>query len=356
LVEFPAGFDLSMPGDLILSGSGGGVLLSNVCIDIGGDVTDTATDGYSFITADASATTRFGGRTLLDKFGALMLRGIGEAGATFAFDGDCVVTNTAKLMLESAVTNAPWPGPGVRLTVGGELLVAAASGVYPVVFCSETTNALPVCVSARNLTVLPGGVVGADSAGYAGGNLPAGIKYGFGPGGGKQYGGGGYGGKGGDRNATGQGGAIYGEQTVPLMPGSGGGTWHNGNGNYGGAGGGVIWLEVARRLVLDGTISANGENRANYAAGGSGGSIYIRCTHFSGTGRLQAAGGYARLAGDGSGSGGGGRIAVWRQTHTFNGTAEQPTAGAAYLEECRGDPGTLYWGTIPAGGTVLLVR
>jgi hypothetical protein len=265
-----------------------------------------------------------------------------------------VVTNTAKLMLESAVTNAPWPGPGTRLTVGGELLVAAASGVYLVV-CSETTNALPPLVSTRNLTVLSNGVISADSAGYSGGNLPAGIPGGFGPGAGKQYGGGGHGGKGGERSA-GQGGAIYGEQTVPLMPGSGGGTWNNGNGNYGGAGGGVVWLEVARRLVVDGTISANGEGRGNYAAGGSGGSIYIRCTHFSGTGHLQADGGDAHLTKDGSGSGGGGRIAVWRTTHTFAGTAEQPAPGSAYLETRMGGPGTIYWGDIPAGGTVLVIR
>jgi len=142
-----------------------------------------------------------------------------------------------------------------------------------------------------------------------------------------------------------------------LMPGSGGGTWNNGNGNYGGAGGGVIWLEVARRLVVDGTISANGGgNSGNYAGGGSGGSLYIRCTHLEGQGTLQADGGDAHLTKDGSGSGGGGRIAVWRTTHTFAGTAEQPAPGSAYLETRMGGPGTIYWGDIPAGGTVLVIR
>lgn len=355
MAEFPSGFELSLAGDLVIAGTGGGLSLSNALFEVGGDVIDTAPDGYSFVTADAALAPHFGGCVLLNKFGALTLRTVGDTPVTLGINNDYVVTNSAKLYIDSAVTNMTWFGPGTRLAIGGEMIIASNSSVYPSIYYSKITNALPVSISARTLTILPGGVLSADSAGYAGGDRPAGITSGYGPGGGKQYGGGGYGGAGGG-TAAGQGGIGYGVETLPLLPGSGGGTWWNNNGDYGGAGGGAIWLEVADRLLLSGIISANGGTMANYGAGGAGGSITIRCTHFAGTGLLQANGGSARVAGDGSGSGGGGRIAVWRQKHTFSGTAAQPAAGAAYLESRRGEPGTIYWGLIPPNGTLIMIR
>ncbi|NLL83185.1 MAG: hypothetical protein GX230_02950, partial [Lentisphaerae bacterium] len=138
--------------------------------------------------------------------------------------------------------------------------------------------------------------------------------------------------------------------------GSGGGTWNNGNGDYGGTGGGVVWLEAERRLLVDGTVSANGASMANYSGGGAGGSVYLRGAYFDGGGIIRANGGNGRTAGNGSGSGGGGRVAIWRRTHGFTGTAEQPVAGDTYSVGYRGEPGTIYWGDIPAQGTILLLR
>jgi hypothetical protein len=96
------------------------------------------------------------------------------------------------------------------------------------------------------------------------------------------------------------------------MPGSGGGGGWNGPG---GAGGGVVRIDASGAIVQDGTISANGESRAavGYPGGGAGGSIFVNCAAFSGSGTNQANGGAAN-AGDSvnaGGGGGGGRIAIW---------------------------------------------
>ena len=63
------------------------------------------------------------------------------------------------------------------------------------------------------------------------------------------------------------------------MYGSGGCT------SRGGIGGGILRLDVANLLVVDGYIRANSLDLAGYRAGvsgGSGGSIYIRAGNFTG--------------------------------------------------------------------------
>ena len=119
----------------------------------------------------------------------------------------------------------------------------------------------------------------------------------------------GHGGQGGS-----DGGAPYGSVYKPLQLGSGGG---NGDGIGGNGGGQIMWI-VAKRLELNGLISARGKNSSGgNAGGGSGGSIYIQTTNMTGHGEISVQGG----AGSGRGGGGsGGRVAIhcrWR--YTFGG-------------------------------------
>lgn len=90
----------------------------------------------------------------------------------------------------------------------------------------------------------------------------------------------------------------YGCATNPMNLGSGG-AYVIADGNAGGA----LILDVAEKVRVDGTLSANGET-ATYG-GGSGGSIWIRCATLEGSGVISANGGT-------SGSGGGAEAGAFR--------------------------------------------
>jgi len=353
LAGFPDGFVIDIPGDLTISGSGGGLMASNPLINVAGDYRDTAVEGHSLIADPAGGIMNVAGSLLVSGYGERRLAASTVQGQVFSFKTGIIVTNGATMGLRSTVVEGIRPGPAATLASGGGLTVAANARLLPRALCTTITNAIPFLIKARDIHVLAGGTVASDATGFPGGDLPKGITSGYGPGGGKQYGGGGYGGRGGYG-----GGDAYGAEQykTPLLPGSGGGTWNNGNGDYGGTGGGVVWLEAERRLLVDGTVSANGASMANYSGGGAGGSVYLRGAYFDGGGIIRANGGNGRTAGNGSGSGGGGRVAIWRRTHGFTGTAEQPVAGDTYSVGYRGEPGTIYWGDIPAQGTILLLR
>jgi hypothetical protein len=96
---------------------------------------------------------------------------------------------------------------------------------------------------------------------------------------------------------------IYGSLTDPVGLGSGGSIGCNGS-YRGGDGGG--WVAIyATNIVLNGTITANGEGGFGCLAGsGSGGSVNIRTNTLSGTGTIKANGGASEVGG------GGGRIAI----------------------------------------------
>jgi hypothetical protein len=112
----------------------------------------------------------------------------------------------------------------------------------------------------------------------------------------------GHGGKGQDWSYT-SGGLPYGSATQPVTLGSGGGD------GYGGSGGGAVRLSVGGSLLLDGTITANGNPPGGGGddGGGSGGSIWLTADSLAGAGWLTADGG-ASISG---GNGAGGRIAVY---------------------------------------------
>ncbi|KAK3160574.1 hypothetical protein QOZ80_1BG0061360 [Eleusine coracana subsp. coracana] len=73
--------------------------------------------------------------------------------------------------------------------------------------------------------------------------------------------------------------------------------------DYGGAGGGIVWL-FAKDLLMNGTVLADGGASSEKGGGGSGGSIYIKAATMHGGGKISASGG------DGLAGGGGGRVSI----------------------------------------------
>ena len=115
-------------------------------------------------------------------------------------------------------------------------------------------------------------------------------------------------------------------------------------GGLGGIGGGAIRI-YSRRTIVDGTMSANGQDapvggQRSGCGGGSGGSIWITCDELDGYGSIQARGGSGSSGVAGGGSGG--RIAIcYRNIHNYNGTfsvrggpgIEAGASGTVYLEQ-----------------------
>ena len=104
---------------------------------------------------------------------------------------------------------------------------------------------------------------------------------------------------------------AYGSAFAVAQPGS----WGGGDPNTRGRGGGFLKI-YARKLIIDGTVQANGERAQQNDGGGSGGGISMDCFEIDGDGRVEASGGM----GSGKGGGGsGGRIAVHFQHGSFGG-------------------------------------
>jgi len=263
--------------------------------------------------------------------------------------GGITVTNGATLTIASGPTNGAWPECGAAVAAAGDITVAAGSWIVPV---SDPYNGGSVRFRMTNLAVAAGGGFNADARGYAGGKS-APPYYGYGPGGGwcdwSYPSGGGYGGIGG-RPYTVNGtnfGSVYGSASMPLQPGSGGaGNTGGGLIRVGGAGGGLIWIEATNRVVIEGILTANGQNGRTYSAGGSGGAILILCKTISGSGMLSANGGNGMETGSG---GGGGRIAVLYNPSEQAGVSPAPAMRFAANAGKRGssgkadgEPGTVY--------------
>ena len=234
---------------------------------------DDVTIGYGKTVALSNLTASLGSLTL---------------GGTLTF------TNWNSLL---AATNIDIQGTGVMQH--GACNTNAAGG---------TTNR--IWISCSNLTVRTGGRINADGKGFIGATNTGVIQsWGQGPGAGYGSWGASHGGVG----AMGQyGGSMFGpydSETAPALPGSGGG-YHNGQ--LGGAGGGAVWIDASGTVVVNGSITANGEGINNQAGDGAGGSIYISCFTLAGTnGVISANAGEGNATGNsGGGGGGGGRIAV----------------------------------------------
>ena len=177
-----------------------------------------------------------------------------------------------------------------------------------------------VWLACSNLMIDGGGTINVDYKGYQGSTSI--TVPGCGPGGGAAGGDGGshggFGGKGGPAICGGN--YPCGDPLAPLAPGSGGGGGVSAGG-IGGAGGGAIRISATGRVLVNGSISANGDaNHITQAGGGSGGSIYITCQTIGGTNLIQANGGGGQIWGA---DGGGGRIAL-----DYNAPAQSNAAAA----------------------------
>lgn len=126
------------------------------------------------------------------------------------------------------------------------------------------------------------------------------------------------------------------------------------HGSYtGGRGGGVVVLDVAQDLLLDGEILCNGKSGSGgRAGGGAGGSIFITTGHMTGTGILSVKGGDVTGSTTCLGGGGaGGRIAVHYTNYTYSGTKD---AYGGSGHEC-GGAGTVLFKDLSDNSNSLLV-
>jgi hypothetical protein len=197
----------------------------------------------------------------------------------------------------TSYANAVW-GDSI-LTIAGNLRVTVTTQLV-----TRAGQASLLHVQGKAV-IDSGGIVSAVGKGYA-----AGTGQGAGFTNVTTGGGGGYGGYGGAGNVA-QGGVTYGSIDQPLALGSGGG------GVFGSAGGGALHVIVNDSLVVNGTLSVNGDVAGSLSGGGSGGSLYLEVTTLAGRGSITAQGGQA---GNNGGGGGGGRLALYYTTNSFTGT------------------------------------
>lgn len=247
----------------------------------------------------------------------------GNTPCSLTVGGDLTLEGVSRMDVRAAATNGIDRFGAVvkvagKMTIGGNCLVTAS--------CDLENLGAPR-FEVGSLHVATGGVFTAKGRGGRGGyaiyNHATGkvvtLGDGAGPGRASPNAGASHGGKGGAKGAR----AVYGDEKRPLIPGSGGSAATQRV--AGGAGGGLVYVSATNgNIVVDGEINADalgGGKLVNavgaswgYGGGGSGGSILLESKVFrlGNTGLLSACGGgttpYSTIP---SGSGGGGRIAVW---------------------------------------------
>ncbi len=161
-------------------------------------------------------------------------------------------------------------------------------------------------------------------------------------------GGGGYGGTGGDGGMLGdshrgRGGSSYGNQdNAGLWMGSGGGTG-SASSSTGGDGGGAIIIN-AEKIIIEGSVTADGSNGANIrGGGGSGGGINITTNNLTLSGSITANGGSGSRGPWAGGGGGGGRITITTYINSISGSiaANGGSGGSAPFPGASGSSGTV---------------
>ena len=167
-----------------------------------------------------------------------------------------------------------------------------------------------------------------------------------------------------------QNGGTYGSYKYPTTKGSGGAQAVSGSTpsavDFGGWGGAALKITASTELMINGTISMDGDRGYDYSnthksGSGAGGSIWISTPLLRGMGSIRANGGTGMGGGNahqwgmgtqGGGAGGGGRVAVYCTTNEFFGTFNSRAGGleariSSYSDfpghkaRCAG-PGTIY--------------
>ena len=225
-----------------------------------------------------------------------------------------------------------------RVPEYGAVTVQAGGRITAHAWDGETGGV--VFLRADDITVEAGGTIDVSGLGF---------RVDEGPGSGGLRSGGGYGGYGGDDpGKNGIGGVGYGSALEPVMLSSAGGNAYatdSEGAEIGGPGGGVLWLDVADTLRVDGELRSNGVSRMLFAAsqvggGGAGGSLNLTAGTLAGSGMIQATGGNS-LNSDIEfttyfGGGSGGRISVSFAQNTFSGTWR------AFGGQTGSSPGTIF--------------
>lgn len=355
-VRFPAGFSLNVAGDLTVNST--------------------------------SARLEFGGDYVTNLWRHASL--CSTQSVHLAVGGNLNLTSGGRLDIRSAATNGV-DAFGASVEVGGNFSIASNSACYA--WCDAFNGGAPH-FEVGNLHVAEGGLLSASERGFPAGWVVSQAvirSQGYGPGGGKSTnpgtsalgGGGGHGGRGG-KQGTSVSGATYDDPYSPSLAGSGGAV----NWKYctqGGVGGGVVHVCATNSIVVDGTVSADGQKASgDYAGGGAGGSVYLAAPSVYGasTGVISAKGGNpsastsAYMAG-----GGGGRIAIWtgekyvkggglarrksltpvadEDGNVFLGTCSVDGGVSSYDDETNiysGAEGTVWYVNVIRSGSMLLFR
>ena len=318
------GLDLII-GKLIGDSSGSVRIMSNVLVEIEsvqevhlGTQCSFVVEEYASLHLPDGTVISGGSSPSLNLFGTLTIRDfvLGES-ATAIISGSLKtlsltlkthstlqINGNGNLTIAGGVFRSFKVGVGAHLDLGNfnyinvdEFLMQEDSEVS---FDADTNNITIICEIA---SIAEGATLTADSHGIVDGiGTPSDSGSGAS-----------HGGEGGV--VDGLPGSTYDSTLLPTSPGSGV------RGGLSGSvtrGGGVVIFQVASDLILDGTISANGEDSPGSIGGGSGGSILITVAErFAGFGNIIANGG-AGIAST-SGGGGGGRISVSAYDNNFYG-------------------------------------
>ena len=299
--------------------------------------------------------------------GDLVESSLGVATSAPKWDGGAVV-------VRAACTNDSSGVYGATVSVGGTWILSANSTCMP--YCNPTNGAI-VALSAKNLVLDEGATIDAQGKGYRCVKVSA-TTFGYG---GPAKGvsmvighsaflyGASHGGRGGSYVHTETSKDDYcspkvGKRRWPLLAGSRG---HSGNVAYCSChGGGVVFLTVERQLTLNGTITADAvrDYYSRHMSGGAGGSVCISTFKLTGTtGKILARGGIGNAdnaAANGSGVGGGGRIAVHYKVmdgfsqDVVDNSSVAPGVEYGTTDSFDAEEGTMCW--IKDGGTAVLVR
>ena len=306
------------PASLIISNCAIG-LGTNFQLNVGGDLTVTGATaqlrmGFNSTLASSGNLQMNGGKILLETNSTVTCNagtlngGVLVVKGNFSCATDLTLTNGALFYVYSGPTNIT-TDYGSLVRIDHMLSVAPSSWVYPY---SEPVSGGSPLFQMPYLMIASNAGFNAIGTGYGIGQGPGSRSAG------DRGTGASHGGKGGMGDQRDVPGPIYGSSNAPTMAGSGANYSYMG-GNKG-FGGGVIRLEVANLLSLNGTIDASGGTHlggSQHGGGGAGGSIFIIAGRFdSAAGSvLNAKGGTAGVINNsqngGGGGGGGGRIAVW---------------------------------------------
>ena len=289
-----------------------------VAVSVGGNLT---------LSGDGVARLEVGGCIATNRYTyADLALYAGTNPCSLTVGGNLTLGGRSRLDIRAAATNDV-DAFGALVSVGGAMTIGSNCVVTAT---SDIINLGAPKFEVGSLYVATGGVFTADERGGRGGfaryvpglSEPLRVAYGSGPGSHKSSTapGASYGGRGGGSSK-----ATYGSESRPNLPGSGGGAYSFRV--VGGAGGGLIYVSATNGTIsIDGRVSADagtggkrvGETRAwGYGSGGSGGAILLesRCFRLGTNGVLSVRGGdtqpYNSSTALYSGSGGGGRIAVW---------------------------------------------